>query len=127
MIRVSGVFRKMFTQPAPAPRSTGTGDTRMAASRTPITRAPTVAAAVSFRIQRKPVTYTSTLAGSEKTSIVTLGKGVVRVRGERVAGPRQRACDVSGAVGQLGGVQLGRRLAALAERVVPGLLVRAVG
>src|SRR3954453_12795402 len=73
MISVKGVLRKMLTQPAPNPRSTGTGETRIAASRTPITRARTDDATVSFRIQRNPVTYTSTLAGSEKTSIATLG------------------------------------------------------
>src|SRR3954470_3437561 len=73
MISVKGVLRKMLTQPAPNPRSTGTGETRIAASTTPITRASTDDATVSFRIQRNPVTYTSTLAGSETTSIATLG------------------------------------------------------
>src|SRR3954449_12865729 len=74
MIRVSGVFRKMFTQAAPNPRSTGTGETRAPASMTPRTSAKAAPASVSFRIQRNPVTYTSTFAGSEKTSIVTFAE-----------------------------------------------------
>src|SRR3954447_4853739 len=119
MISVSGVFRKMLTQAAPKARSTGTGETRMAASSVPRIRAKTAEAAVSLRIQRKPVTYASTLAGSEKTSIATLKRGD---RGR--AGPDPHR---SRAVGQLADVQLGRRLAALAERVVPRLLVRPVG
>src|SRR3954447_20071474 len=72
MIRVRGVLRNMLTQPVPKPRSTGTGETRIAASNTPSTNAPTTEASVSLRIHRNPVTYTSTLAGSEKTFIALL-------------------------------------------------------
>src|SRR4051794_6238451 len=72
MINVNGVLRNVLTQAAPKPRSTGTGETRIAASRTPSTRAKNAEAAVSRRIQRNPVTYTSMLAGSVKTLIVLL-------------------------------------------------------
>src|SRR4029453_6980057 len=94
MISVSGVFRKVLTQVAPNPRSTGTGDTRIAASATPITSAPTVPAAVSLRIQRNPVTYTSTLVGSEKTSIVLAAYAEVLLNDERGRRCRPRSSHV---------------------------------
>jgi hypothetical protein len=51
MSRVSGVLRNTFTQAAPNQRSTGTGETRIAASRTPRTSASTADTAVNRRIQ----------------------------------------------------------------------------
>src|SRR4029453_12308162 len=108
MISVSGVFRKVLTQVAPNPRSTGTGDTRIAASTTPSTSAPTVPAAVSLRIQRNPVTYTSTLVGSEKTFIIlTFEAGSGRAGGAGRTRPRAPRWSGGRAVGQLGDVQLG--------------------
>jgi hypothetical protein len=64
MIRVSGVLRKMLTQAVPKPRSTGTGDTRIAARTTPITSANAVETRVSRRIHQNPDTYRSKFAES---------------------------------------------------------------
>ncbi len=72
MIRVSGVFRKMLTHAVPNARSTGTGETRIAASSTPQARASTADAPVSLRIQRKPAMKACWFSGSVKTCIRTL-------------------------------------------------------
>src|SRR6266511_2629297 len=50
MTSVSGVFRNVLTQNVPKPRSTGIGETRIAASSTPNTREMPVDAPVSLRI-----------------------------------------------------------------------------
>src|SRR3954464_5821684 len=124
MIRVSGELRNTLTHAVPKPRSTGTGDTRIAARPVPRTSAPTDAARVSLRIQRNRCTYTSRLAGSEKTFIVLLCESEAG-RGRR--GPPRPSVKRSGAVGQLADVQGGRRDAGLADGLVPGGLVGTVG
>src|SRR5687767_1045188 len=95
MMSVSGVFRNVLTHRVPKPRRTGTGETRIAASTTPSTSAPTVPAAVSFRIQRNPVTYTSMLLGSEKTSIALTSsrRGREQPGGASSAGPARPSED----------------------------------
>ncbi len=72
MIRVSGVFRKMLTQAVPKARSTGTGETRIAASSTPQASAKTADAPVSLRIHRKPAMKACWFSGSLNTCIRTL-------------------------------------------------------
>jgi hypothetical protein len=52
---VSGVLRKMLTHPAPNQRSTGMGETRMAARSSPSASESTAEAAVSPRISRNPL------------------------------------------------------------------------
>src|SRR5687768_6933525 len=89
MINVSGVLRKALTQAAPNPRSTGTGETRIAASSTPSTSAVSVDAPVSRAIHQKPVRYSSRFVGSLKTSIATslAPPAGIRERGRPPAGP----------------------------------------
>ena len=54
MISVSGVFRNVFTHAVPKPRSTGTGETRIAASSTPSTSAPTAPRGGQFQDPEEP-------------------------------------------------------------------------
>ena len=57
MMTVRGMFRTMFTYAVPNPRISGTGLTRMPASRVPQIREPTAERAVSFTvIQNAPRT-----------------------------------------------------------------------
>ena len=53
---MSGVLRTTLTYAVPTARSGGTGDTRMAATSVPSTRATAAAASVSFTVAVKPST-----------------------------------------------------------------------
>src|SRR5438309_9143957 len=101
MMSVSGVLRNTLTQAVPKPRSTGTGETRIAASTTPKTSAMTPAAPVSLRINRNDDRYTARLAGSEKTCTGHLQRPAGACTGP--GGP------VSLAAGEFAGVQRRRR------------------
>src|SRR6266508_4500763 len=125
MTSVSGVFRNVLTQNVPKPRSTGIGETRIAASSTPNTREMPVDAPVSLRIHTNAAMVAARLFGSVNTSKAqhpfNAGGGALRR-----AAPGQPNRRASGAVGQLRGVQGRRRRAALTERGVPGRLVPAI-
>jgi hypothetical protein len=79
--RVSGVFRSVSTYSMPTARSTGTGETRNAASTVPIAIASAADTNVSDSVVKKPSRYRSKLSKITPTaSVLSAGRAASPAR-----------------------------------------------